>query len=71
MRILRILLASLGFVYNLTDNILWFANMQFCSPYVFNSKTLKWKKIKNFASLARVGVGLIVASYNLWLKRKS
>jgi hypothetical protein len=43
MRLLRITLASCGFVYNLTDNILWFANMNFCSPYVLNNKSVKWK----------------------------
>lgn len=67
MRVLRIVLASLGFVYNLTDNILWFANMNFCSPFVPTTNGLKWKQVKNIASLLRLAVATVVALYNLYL----
>jgi hypothetical protein len=61
LRILKVISACCSFVYYLTDNIVWLANLGFTSHYVPFSTKLKWKQIKNLFSLARTVFEAIIA----------
>ena len=61
LRLLKVISACCSFVYYLTDNIVWLANLGFTSVYVPFSTQLKWKQIKNLFSLAKTVLEIIVA----------
>lgn len=71
MRILKIISTCCSFIYYLTDNLVYLANLDFVSPFVPGLKSrLKWKQIKNWFSLTKTILEIIIALYAIKLKRK-
>jgi hypothetical protein len=72
MRILKIISTSCSFIYYLTDNIVYLANLDLCSPFVpfIGHQKLKWKQIKNIFSLTKTILEIIIAIYAIKLKNK-
>ena len=68
-RFLKIISTSCSFIYYFSDNIVWFANMGFLKREVPGS-SMKWKQIKNFFSLLKTVLEIVIASYTVYLKRK-
>jgi len=71
MQILKIISTCCSFIYYLTDNIVYLANLDFVSSYVpFLNMKLKWKQIKNIFSLTKTILEVIIAIYSVILKRR-
>jgi hypothetical protein len=68
LRVLKIVSTVCSFIYYLTDNIVWLANLGFVGDYVphlFGGITkYKWKQIKNLFSLTKTILEVIIAFYN-------
>lgn len=64
MRVLKIISTCCSFIYYLTDNIVFLANLDILSPTVpYTNKMLKWKLIKNIFSLTKTILEVVVAIY--------
>ena len=61
LRILKVVSACCSFVYYLTDNLVWLANLGFTSSFVPFSTQLKWKQIKNCFSLIKTILEIVIA----------
>ena len=59
-----------SFVYYLTDNIVWLANLGFVSSFVPYLPKLKWKQIKNLFSLAKTVLEIIIAFKNVQMRKQ-
>ena len=68
LRSLKIISTCCSFIYYLTDNIVWLANLGFVGnyvPHLFGGSTsYKWKQIKNLFSLTKTILEVIIAFYN-------
>jgi hypothetical protein len=71
MRFLKITSVCCSFIYYLTDNIVYLANLDLVSAFVpYLNKKLKWKQIKNIFSLTKTVLEVIIAIYSVVLKRR-
>lgn len=70
LRMLRVFSHVCSFIYYLTDNIVWFANMDFCPSNVPFAQNLKWKQVKNIFSLAKTILELIISGIMIVLKKR-
>ena len=65
LRLLKICSHFCSFFYQIADNWVWLAGMNFTSPRIFN---YKWKQIKNTFSLWKTILELIISIYTIVLK---
>ena len=71
LRILKVVSACCSFVYYLTDNMVWLANLGFTSSFVPFSTQLKWKQIKNCFSLIKTILEIVNAFQEIvWRKQE-
>ena len=68
--LLKVISTCCSFVYYLTDNIVWLANLGFTSSFVPFSTQLKWKQIKNLFSLAKTVLEIIIAFKTVHQRRQ-
>ena len=71
LRMIKIVSTCCSFIYYLTDNIVWLANLGFVSSYVpLMGTRLKWKQIKNIFSLTKTILEVIISFISILEKRK-
>ena len=64
MQVLKVISACCSCIYYMADNVVYMANLDFLSPFVpFWKKKLKWKQIKNFFSLTKTVLEIVIALY--------
>lgn len=68
MKVLKIISTICSFIYYLTDNIVYLANLDFVRPTVPGMKGYKWKQLKNMFSLTKTLMEIIIAIYQIHLK---
>lgn len=66
---LKIISLSCSFIYYLTDNVVYLANLDFVSPVVPGTTT-RWKQIKNRFSLIKTVLEVAIAIYSVILKKQ-
>jgi hypothetical protein len=68
MSLLKIISTTCSFIYYLTDNIVYLANLDICSPFIPYTNKLKWKRIKNIFSLTKTILEIFISVYAILLK---
>lgn len=68
MKVLKIISTICSFIYYLTDNIVYLANLDFVQPTIPGLPGYKWKQIKNYFSLTKTFMEIIIAIYQVHLK---
>ena len=69
-RIVKIISTICSFIYYLTDNIVYLANLDFLPSTVPGFPKMKWKQIKNFFSLIKTFLEIISAISQNYLKQE-
>jgi len=68
LRVMKIISASCSFIYYLTDNIVWFSNMNFMSKTI-PGFGYRWKQIKNMFSLTKTVLEIIISAVTVKVKK--